>query len=402
MIADQSISTKKKLALLTSLYLSQGLPYGFFTQAIPVIMRQKGMSLESIGLSSLLALPWALKVFWAPFVDRHFVPHYGRRRSWIIPLQLASVICLIMAGFTETSVEFTTLMSLVFLVNVISSTQDIATDGLAVEILNERERGVGNGIQVAGYRLGMILGGGTLLVLFEKAGAGAAFYSMAAILLIATLPIFLHSESSHRLSESSVQIHWSDFWSFFKTKNVWNWMVGLFFYKSGDALASQMLRPLLVDLKYTIGDIGTIMGTIGFSCGLLGSLTGGWLVGIIGRRTSLLLFSVLQTATIAMYYFLATIPNIRTEWVCLMSAVEHFCGGLATVAVFTVMMDHCSSKTAATDYTVQACVIVLSTGLFSAVSGVSAESLGYANHFIVSAVLSMVGFVAIFFGSRHV
>ena len=71
------------IALLLGLYLSQGLPFGFFTQALPVLMRQQGVDLGTIGLANLLALPWALKFLWAPAIDR--VP--GPRKRVILPLQ---------------------------------------------------------------------------------------------------------------------------------------------------------------------------------------------------------------------------------------------------------------------------------------------------------------------------
>jgi MFS family permease len=73
-----------RLALLGCLYFSQGLPFGFFTQALPVLMRKLGVSLGAIGLSSLLALPWALKFLWAPAVDRFWIARFGRRKSWIV------------------------------------------------------------------------------------------------------------------------------------------------------------------------------------------------------------------------------------------------------------------------------------------------------------------------------
>ena len=54
-------ATTRKLGLLGSLYFSQGLPFGFFTQALPLLLRKQGVALGVIGTSSLLALPWALK-----------------------------------------------------------------------------------------------------------------------------------------------------------------------------------------------------------------------------------------------------------------------------------------------------------------------------------------------------
>jgi hypothetical protein len=93
--------------LLGSLYFSQGLPFGFFTQALPVMLRQQGWALGEIGLSSLLALPWALKFLWAPLVDRHSLPELGRRRSWILPLQvLGAGILAALAGFSAQALGY--------------------------------------------------------------------------------------------------------------------------------------------------------------------------------------------------------------------------------------------------------------------------------------------------------
>ena len=73
--------------LLAALYFAQGLPYGFFTQALPVLMREAGYSLTAISAISLLFIPWAVKFLWAPWVD-----HRGSRRAWLLPLQVGGVL----------------------------------------------------------------------------------------------------------------------------------------------------------------------------------------------------------------------------------------------------------------------------------------------------------------------
>ncbi|MBI4864967.1 MAG: MFS transporter, partial [Candidatus Riflebacteria bacterium] len=95
------MTSRRKLALLSSLYFSQGLPYGFFVQALPVLLREAGVSLEVIGLTSLLALPWAFKFLWAPLVDRFDGSGLGRRRGWILPLQGIAVATLAGMGFID-------------------------------------------------------------------------------------------------------------------------------------------------------------------------------------------------------------------------------------------------------------------------------------------------------------
>ena len=91
----------KLWTLLGGLYLAQGLPYGFFTQTLPVILRDSKASLAEIGGASLLVAPWALKFMWAPLVDRYGFQSLGLRRSWLIPIQWASVLVLVWLGLQD-------------------------------------------------------------------------------------------------------------------------------------------------------------------------------------------------------------------------------------------------------------------------------------------------------------
>lgn len=86
--------------LLFSLYWAQDLPVGFMTHALPVILRAQGVSLAHIGGFGLLMLPWSIKIFWAPWVDRHAIAHLGHYRSWILPAQFLTVGVLCILSFS--------------------------------------------------------------------------------------------------------------------------------------------------------------------------------------------------------------------------------------------------------------------------------------------------------------
>lgn len=90
--------------LLFSLYWAQGLPVGFMTHALPVILRAEGVSLAHIGGFGLLMLPWSIKIFWAPWVDRFGSARIGHYRSWIIATQLLTILVLIGLSFFAYSV----------------------------------------------------------------------------------------------------------------------------------------------------------------------------------------------------------------------------------------------------------------------------------------------------------
>lgn len=387
-----SRSTAGKLGLLGALYLSQGLPFGFFTQALPVMMRQSGRSLEQIGLASLLAIPWALKFVWAPWVDRLGWRRFGLRKSWIVPLQFVTAVVLGMAGWLEPKNQFAGLFAVVLLVNALSATQDIATDGLAVEILDHGERGLANGLQVGAYRLGMVLGGGVLLIFYAHLGWKLSFIAMTAAVVAATVPTLLHRErrahpnlSPERLRQS---VH------FLRLQGVWPLLAMLFLFKFGEALATTMLRPFMADHGMGLEDVGWMLGTVGFVAGLVGALAGGWLAGRLRRKTALVLCAAAQAATLATYVVVALgFPGKAA--LALVVAAEHAGGGMATAALFTCMMDWCRPGHSGSDYTVQASTVVIASGVAASLSGVTAHHLGYAGHFALAFAFSLAALGAV-------
>ncbi|HEY0138253.1 MAG TPA: MFS transporter [Nannocystis sp.] len=390
--------TGGKLLLLSSLYLAQGLPDGFFRQALPVLLRFEGVSLEGIGLASLLMLPWALKFLWAPLVDRHGWSRFGRRRSWIVPLQALAVGLLLLLSEAEPQRGLAPLLAGVLVINLLAATQDIATDGLAVTILRPEERGLGNGVQVAAYRLGMILSGGVLIIFLEEIGWARTFYVMAGISALALVPLLMTREPpSPRPERAGLRV----LADFVRQPGMRAWLWTIAAFKLGEAFGVAMLRPLLVDRGVSLTTLGWITGTAGFIAGLAGALIGGAMVGVYGRHRMLLIFGVVQAVAVASYVALAIGP-LDNLLVYLLCTLEHLSSGMATAALFTMMMDAARPQAAGTDYTAQASVVVLSTGLGSAVSGFSAQALGYAGHFMLAATLCLLALIPVVLHGRRV
>jgi RhtX/FptX family siderophore transporter len=400
-----SLKTSAKLGLLTSLYLSQGLPYGFFTQALPVLLRKQGLSLPNIGLASLLALPWALKFLWAPLMDRYGSARLGRRRGYILPLQVLSASVLLGLALPEDTPSMAALLGAVLLVNLLSATQDVATDGLAVDVLEPEELGGGNGVQVAAYRVGMILGGGLMLIVFDALGWRPTLLSLGALLLVATVPVTLFREPpsptpAHQQVGASRWLHESLLY-WVRRPGTGAWFTLLVLYKAGEHLATGMLRTFLVDTGLGLAEVGWMLGFVGFTTGLVGALLGGALVNPLGRRRALLVFGTLQAATVFLYALAARGASVPV--LALICGVEHLASGMATAALFTVMMETCRPEHAGADYTVQACLVVVASIAAAAVSGFSAQAFGYAWHFALSAAVcaAAVAWVALTFHPRR-
>ena len=394
----RALQSSSKFVLLGALYLSQGLPYGFFVQALPVLLRHQGVSLPAIGLVNLLALPWALKFLWAPGVDAAL-----SKRRVILAMQALTAALIGAVAWLNPAESMAWLLGAVLLVNLLSATQDVATDALAVTLLSRSERGLGNGLQVAAYRVGMILGGGALLWAFDRLGWGVTFALLAGLILLASAPIARYREAhqDHRAPHQTKRSTAFEGFSlrpialFLKRPGVPSWLIVLFAYKFGEAIAGGMLRPYLIDRGLGLDEIGALLGVAGFTAGLLGAALGGALTTRIGRERALFGFGALQILGQGAYAALALGPgnNDLALWGAVL--FEHFTGGLATAALFTMMMDRCRQQSAGTDYTVMASAVVLTVGAGQVASGFIAEAAGYGGVFLIAALIAALGLVAI-------
>ncbi|UYP19980.1 MFS transporter [Rhodococcus sp. Z13] len=377
------------LILLAALYFAQGLPYGFFTQALPVVLREEGLSLTAISATGILFAPWALKFLWAPYVDR-----YGTRRQWLLTLQLAASAVALVLACLDLSTGLTLLLVGIAVVNAISATQDVATDGLAVQLLGPQQRGLGNGIQVGAYRIGMIVGGGALLWLFSLAGWRSLFLAMAVLLLLTTIPVWTLRQTATRGTSqpapargAKLSVEW---WARLRRPGMIAFILLIGGFKFGDSMGSAMVGPFMSDAGLTLGQIALVKGVLSSVGALAGAALGGWLCFHWGRRTALLIGGVTQTASIVLYV-VAALGYGGFGTIVSASLAEHVLGGAATVAVFTLMMDASDRDHAGSDYTLLACAVVVVQGIAGVAAGVVGDAFGYPVLFGTSFVLSGIG-----------
>lgn len=384
------------LTVLSALYFAQGLPYGFFTQALPVVLRDSGFSLTKISLTGVLFAPWALKFLWAPYVDR-----YGTRRQWLLTLQLASAMVAVVLACLDLSSTLTWLFVGVAVINLLSATQDVATDGLAVNMLGPRQRGLANGIQVGAYRIGMIAGGGGLLWLFALAGWRSLFLAMALLIIVTTVPIWSlragQHDSSNAGTDDPPRARPSGGWLRRVARPgmlVFILLIGAF--KFGDSMGSTLVGPYMTDAGLSLGQIALVKGALSSAGALAGAALGGWLAFRFGRRPALIFGGVTQTISLGLF-LTSAVGGGGFALIVVASLAEHILGGAATVALFTLMMDASEPRFAGSDYTLMACAVVVVQGFSGVVGGVIGDTLGYPAVFGTSLVLSGIGCAVLIF-----
>ena len=398
------------LVLLASLYCAQGLPSGLIAHSLPVLLRQHGVDLALIGLLKLLALPWLLKVLWAPWVDRLASPRLGHHRGWILPLQSGVVVCLAALALLAPQTLFGSglwlLLGLLVLINLLAATQDVATDGLTVRLLPERWRGLGNSLQVGGYKVGMIVSGSGLLLVIDPLGWNLALGLLAGLVLLMSVPILLFPERrllpfQPALAESALgpRLLLNHYRGLLAQPGMLLWLAVVLTFKLGDSLGSPMIKPMLVDQGWSTAQLGQLT-LIGSLAGIGGALLGGLLYARIGVLRALILFGALQALGIAALALLVG-QGANTVLVYAVTLFEQMADGMSIVALFAAMMRMCRPEHEGADFTLQASAQLLLSGFVGAGSGVLAKGVGYEGLFVGAGGLGMLVLVVVLIHGRR-
>ena len=391
-------STRQKLTLVATLYVSQAIPLGFFLTALPVILRQGGLPHETVGLFAMVAMPWILKWAWAPLVDRFGTgSRFGHYRSWILVLQTLSVAAVLGMSWVVPSAQLAALATVAAVFMLVSATQDVATDGLSVRILDSDERGPGNGWQVGGYYLGQVLGGGVMLVVFSRFGWMTAMLAMAAFLALPLVPMARFREASSGPTASREKavrqkvIHqivgFRDLGRFLR-RTGGRWIAILLVFRVGETVSLFVYHQQLVDLGLGLDEIGFVVGVVESLAAFSGALLGGRLLLRLGRRRSLMAFASFQAVAIGALLIPAFGLTIRSVLLVAAAGVA-FTGGMATAALYTAMMDAASHRTAGTDFTLQQSLAAVGPMVATGLSGFVVALGGYGMLYAGAAGLAL-------------
>lgn len=398
--------------LLFSLYWAQGLPVGFMTHALPVILRAQGVSLAHIGGFGLLMVPWSIKIFWAPWVDRHAISHLGHYRSWILPTQLLTVAVLCILSFFPIQALDQPLYLFIFFIallfmNSTGATQDIATDALAVNLLQHDQQHWGNTFQVVGSRLGFIVGGGAVLWCLDWLSWQPTFLLLAALVFINTLPVLLFKEPPHashsdnQSSQPNLLIKIKSYLSYFsQNKELRSWLMVLITFKVADGLAGPLLKPLMVDMGLSFTQIGVYITMLGAVAALVGAFIAGWVLKYLSRPATLISFSILKIMSLGAYVYLAYAYEqkikINTWLIYSVNALEDAFAAMLLVVMLTLVMHYSRKNYAGTDFTFQVSIMATVSGGLYTLSGIIGDVLGYFHYLITIVTIAVLFLIPIY------
>ena len=374
------------LATFFCLYIAQTIPMSFFSTVIPVMMRQENFTLSAIGLLQLIKLPWIVKFLWSPIVDRHTATT-GDYKRWIFSSELIYAILIFSVAMLDFKADFYTILTLIIISFVASATQDIATDALAVLSFSRKDKSMVNSMQSMGSFGGSMVGSGVLLLLFHQIGWNSLLPCLAVFVLVMLLPLFFNKGIQITPKLPQQRAKKADVLYFFTQRSIWKQIGFLFLYYSGLIGTLAMVRPWLVDLGYSVQEIGMMSGVAGTFVGFISAFAGGMIIRKIGRWRARILFAVF--VLMATLYFLG-LSYTQPTTPLLYGGIFLLWGsyGMATIVVYTTAMD-CEG----TDFTIQTVITHLSGMIMAILSGRIADMTGYHGLFFFETCIAITSLV---------
>lgn len=384
--------TRQAWLLLASLYTTQYLGLGFFVVALAAILRDRGAPLETVGLAYMLGLVWPLKALWAPWVDSVRFGRLGHYRGWLLATQATLVGLLLAIGPFDVMADFPIVYGLCLAVAITSATQDIAVDGLACRMLAPAERGMGNGLQIAGGLLGNLLGGGAVLMAYPLIGWSGAMMALAGGTAVSFVQLLLFREPQRAARTARAPLVFGRFLTFWRRPGTERLILILLLFPAGSAMAYAVITPALVDAGWPLERIGLVVNIFGSLAGLGAAMATGWGLGRIDRRAALLAGALLQAGgALAVLLVVGNAGAILAG----LGAVLFFIGyNPAATMLATLMMDRAGPDSPATDYTFQFSITQIATMGMMTLASSLAGMIGYAGVVLLAVAASLAAAMA--------
>jgi len=366
------------------MYVASGLPIVLVGSTLQAWYTMADVNLMTIGLLTLVGMPYVYKFIWAPLFDRFVpIPLLGRRRGWIVIMQTLLVLGLVGMSFLNPKHDPTLLAVVAFLVAICSASQDVAMDAYRTDLLPNKERGLGASALSVGYRIGILIASSVVLVLAAYIGWHLTYLLMALLMMVLMVVTLLSPPIEEKTAPKSMrQAVVAPLKEFLTRKNAILILLFIVLYKVCDAFALSLNSTFLLrGIGFSLQQVGYVTKLDGMIAAMLGSILGGWMLPRLGLFRSLIWFGLAQMLSNLMFALMAVVG--KSMWLMVVSIfVDYFCGALSMVAFVVFITSLCNQHYTATQY-----------ALFSAVSAIGRVFIGPE----AAVIVEHVGWVQFYF-----
>ena len=386
----------RRLAVMFPLGFLSGLPLALTAGTLQAWLTVEGVDLKTIGVFTLVGLPYTLKFLWAPVIDRLVPPWLGRRRGWMVLTQLCVALGVALMAVTSPRHHPELLAGFALLVAFLAASLDIVFDAYRTETLESQERGFGAAVWVNGYRIALLVAGAGALVIADLVGWRMTYLLLAGLMVLGTAIILLSPEPG-RVAEAPKTMGeaiGAPLAEFFTRSHAVGFLAVIVLYKLGDAFATSLQTAFLIGgVGFTAAEVGYVKG-IGILATLLGALFGGLMMARMGLVQSLLLFGLLQAVSNLGFVVLA-LAGKSAALLAAVVMVENITGGMGTAAFVALVMSLCDPRYTATQFALLSSLEALGRVFAGRPSADVVAAVGWSQFFLLTFVVALPGLWAV-------
>jgi PAT family beta-lactamase induction signal transducer AmpG len=382
-----------RFTLFGLLYFTQGTILGYFAALNALYLLSNGLDMGDVGVFSSIALiPFVIKILFGMLSDRVNFFGLGHRKPYIVIGLLVQFACLLIVASINPGRQYWTFVGIAFLLQLGMAFYDTCTDGLALDITPEDEKGLLQGFMVGGRSIGVIIAASVAGIIAERSWPGVFYFLAALTLLPFALFFFIREPARARIE----RFNWAAFRAFKRPAVLGASAVGfvIFLVIVG---ANQLMNPafsarLGIDLS-TAGLITTIWGV---GC-VAGAVAGGVILDRAGGKAALWVSMLSVALAMVLLTLAASLP--------LAFAVATFFGvayGASQAIYFALAMKYTDPSVAASMYAILMAVTNVGQGVGLGLGGALAKNAGYNPAFLIFGALMflIVLFFPLVFGKK--
>lgn len=397
------MSRARRIGIQAPLGVAAGVPLLLTGSTLVAWTENMDLGLVALGAIALVRLPYNLKFLWAPFLDRFVPPFLGRRRGWIVVVQLLLAVAIAVMAAVGGGGTVHTLAMLAVAVATLSATQDIVIDAYRTDVLEQDERGKGTAAYVAGYRIGMIVAGAGALALSDLIGWSATYFVMAGVVASGAIATLLAPEPPQQEPPASIRdavvLPLRDL---FSARAALLLLAVVALFKLGEGMADHMLFPFLRrELHFTNTEIALLQKLVGIAATIAGCTIGGIVIDRIGVIKGMLIFGAMQ-ALANVGYLLLAVTGKSYVGLGVAIVIDNICNGLGTAAFVAFLMWMCNQRFSATQYAILTSLSTILSRLLGPALGHIPASVGWSGFFVTTMVAAVPALVLLAWYRRGV
>ncbi len=399
----------------SALYIAQGIPEGITFFAIPAWLAMNNKTpVEIASFVAVIGIPWSFKILIAPLMDRYTILSMGRKRPWVIFGQLGLILSFLSIGLIADPLnDLNSLMISGFLISFFGAFQDVATDGMAIDVVPIPQQARANGLMWGSKTIGTALSLVVGTALINAVGFSTAIASLSiTTAFIMLVPICFRERPGEKLmpwttgeasndSKNAQLFSWKHiFKNLFKVTILPSSLLlclALFVLGIMYGLVDTLLPIFTIqELDWTnttysqVYSITTVVG------GIFGMFVGGALVDFFGKKRMLSIYLVFLIVLIVSFAFFPNfwgVAKVVFSFVLLYYLLSIF----LNIATFATGMQLCWKTVAATQFTLYMALANMGRSVGSWLVGVLKESMTWDYVFIITALSPLIALIIIQF-----